>query len=407
VSAVADYYSLIARAVAKLPHNTEGARRAIYERARDALQRHLKTTTPETSPTSIAGEQSALEEAIRKVEAEQTPSKVAEQNLTARKQPSAPLGEKPTVPAQDAAVNIEPVRQHGIDERLSRDEQSAENRGSPSQSTVRADDPAPPATTIRITLKSIDGEPTGFSGSEKQVTAQIRDAVLAHAISGDETATVQKKAPDGKWAISETPVRKLPQLRSLYRPLRFNFWRAVGIGAGAGLAGETFYQSWLIYQHFNNMGPVILFWLPVAFVAGIIFDDVTGGSLGRFIFPGIIGAIFMGHGGAMLRSFDNIAEALSPTFGALVVSAAVGSTLGMTGIGGLAGCWVILNRRKLPATPDADQESPSTYLTMSIVLFVAFVGLFSSYIVWARHWPVNVMVSVQQDLKDHPTSKKR
>ncbi len=40
---MADYYSLIARAVSRLPNQTDEARHAIYERARAALQESLRT----------------------------------------------------------------------------------------------------------------------------------------------------------------------------------------------------------------------------------------------------------------------------------------------------------------------------------------------------------------------------
>ena len=55
---MADYYPLISRAVAALEKNNGENRRAIYERARHALLAQLRGVTP------------ALEESIRKVEAE-------------------------------------------------------------------------------------------------------------------------------------------------------------------------------------------------------------------------------------------------------------------------------------------------------------------------------------------------
>jgi hypothetical protein len=65
---MADYYSLIARAVSRLPNKTDEARRAIYERARTALQESLRTLDPPISEAELANTQSALEEAIRRVE---------------------------------------------------------------------------------------------------------------------------------------------------------------------------------------------------------------------------------------------------------------------------------------------------------------------------------------------------
>src|SRR5215467_5021883 len=67
---MADYYPLIARAVAGLEKNTGDARRALYERARTALVAQLRGVTPSLSESDVTRERLALEEAIRKVEAE-------------------------------------------------------------------------------------------------------------------------------------------------------------------------------------------------------------------------------------------------------------------------------------------------------------------------------------------------
>jgi hypothetical protein len=67
---MADYYPLIARAVGGLDKNTGDARRALYERARTALVNQLRGVEPALSESEITRERLALEEAIRKVEAE-------------------------------------------------------------------------------------------------------------------------------------------------------------------------------------------------------------------------------------------------------------------------------------------------------------------------------------------------
>src|SRR5215475_7424468 len=65
-----DYYPLIGKAVAGLEKNTGEARRMLYERARTALVSQLRNMTPQLSESEITRERLALEEAIRKVEAE-------------------------------------------------------------------------------------------------------------------------------------------------------------------------------------------------------------------------------------------------------------------------------------------------------------------------------------------------
>jgi class 3 adenylate cyclase len=64
------YHQLIARAVDGLEKNTGEARRALYERARNALVAQLGSNQPVLVLADITKERLALEEAIRKVEAE-------------------------------------------------------------------------------------------------------------------------------------------------------------------------------------------------------------------------------------------------------------------------------------------------------------------------------------------------
>jgi len=67
-SSMADYYSVIARAVSRLPSTTDEARHAVYERARKALRETLRNSNPPFSETERATEQAALEVAISMVE---------------------------------------------------------------------------------------------------------------------------------------------------------------------------------------------------------------------------------------------------------------------------------------------------------------------------------------------------
>ena len=67
---MADYQPLIARAVTGLEKNTGENRRALYERARGALVNQLRSVEPALDESDITRERLALEDAIRKVEAE-------------------------------------------------------------------------------------------------------------------------------------------------------------------------------------------------------------------------------------------------------------------------------------------------------------------------------------------------
>jgi hypothetical protein len=67
---MADYYPLISRAVAALEKNNGENRRALYDRARAALLAQLRGVTPPLNESDITRERLALEESVRKVEAE-------------------------------------------------------------------------------------------------------------------------------------------------------------------------------------------------------------------------------------------------------------------------------------------------------------------------------------------------
>jgi hypothetical protein len=65
-----DYYLLIARAVERLEESTEITRRTIYDLARSAMLSKLRSLRPALNESEISQEKEALDEAIRRVEAE-------------------------------------------------------------------------------------------------------------------------------------------------------------------------------------------------------------------------------------------------------------------------------------------------------------------------------------------------
>ena len=67
---MADYYSLLARAVAASPQSGPEARQAVYERARKALMNQLRSIQPPVADADIASEGRALDEAIARLELE-------------------------------------------------------------------------------------------------------------------------------------------------------------------------------------------------------------------------------------------------------------------------------------------------------------------------------------------------
>src|SRR4029077_13215399 len=86
--------------------NTGDARRALYERARTALVAQLRGVTPALSESDVTRERLALEEAIRKVEAEsarQTLAEPAPQKEASRRvrAPEMPRWDPPNPPASE------------------------------------------------------------------------------------------------------------------------------------------------------------------------------------------------------------------------------------------------------------------------------------------------------------------
>src|SRR5215472_16353035 len=72
---MADYYSVLARAVVNLETGDVAAREELYERARSIIVAELRKQNPRISALAISREQAALEAAIRQLEAELQPGR--------------------------------------------------------------------------------------------------------------------------------------------------------------------------------------------------------------------------------------------------------------------------------------------------------------------------------------------
>ncbi len=115
---MADYYPLIARAVAGLEKNSGENRRALYERARSALVAQLRGVDPPLEETEVTRERLALEESIRKVEAEA--ARRARSEALAPPPPPPPPPAAPTPPQQQQPAGPPPHAPHRSNRRLSR-----------------------------------------------------------------------------------------------------------------------------------------------------------------------------------------------------------------------------------------------------------------------------------------------
>ena len=91
---MADYYPVIARAVARLPENNARARLELYERARTIVLEELR----KQDPKKLALEQAALEAAFLKVEAEAAEEPLARAIARPPRATSAPPPSTPAPP---------------------------------------------------------------------------------------------------------------------------------------------------------------------------------------------------------------------------------------------------------------------------------------------------------------------
>jgi len=127
---MAEYYTVLKKAVGKLGANTADARRTVYGEVRKALIEELKAAAPPLSKAEIAGQRLELEEAIRKVEREAVANS---QRPSAPARPEAPLtpnsGRVVRLPLPASAPAEEDS--HSPQEVFRRAMHHAERRGSP------------------------------------------------------------------------------------------------------------------------------------------------------------------------------------------------------------------------------------------------------------------------------------
>lgn len=118
---MADFYPILARAVAGLTDPSPEARRAIYERARTALVAQLRSLDPPLGEAEIMRERLSLDEAMARIEAEHgdapPPQPVIAEALPLPPAP-APAAEpvRPSMPVRPPAGPELPARADAIDE---------------------------------------------------------------------------------------------------------------------------------------------------------------------------------------------------------------------------------------------------------------------------------------------------
>jgi hypothetical protein len=176
---MADYYPLIAKAVSGLDKNTGEARRALYERARTALVAQLRGVAPALSESEITRERLALEEAIRKVEAE-----------AARKARFDPLPERRRTDRADANAQPKDMpREAPLPAKDSRRVDGEESAASPAPGAPPSVQSIPVGNLRRPVRKPAEQPPMPSAGLRG-----FRDVVAEAENLGEATAQAGKSA---------------------------------------------------------------------------------------------------------------------------------------------------------------------------------------------------------------------
>jgi hypothetical protein len=179
---MADYYPLITKAVEGLEKSTGEARRGLYDRARNALVTQLRGVQPALSESDITRERLALEEAIRKVEAEAARRSRRDSPPPPRSEPPPPATARPQTAApetpQPNTIVSSEVRAGG------------EQADIPQPADAAA--PAPSPERQAASLSALAGSPTLplAEGADGIVAANT-----AHAESAEDSESARPQRP--------------------------------------------------------------------------------------------------------------------------------------------------------------------------------------------------------------------
>ncbi len=185
---MADYTPLISRAVGALAENTGEARRAVYERARAALLAQLRGMNPPLPEEHITRERMALEDAIRKVEADN-----AGDSLDAMlEREFASLGIAAQKPAPISIAGARTVSDAAHDAQTLGDATAQARRSARDQLTT----PEPSVEAERI--EPSVGRSTPFTDANDAANGPIRPRV---AVLGEEAEEAPRKGKGGLIAI--------------------------------------------------------------------------------------------------------------------------------------------------------------------------------------------------------------
>ncbi len=243
---MADYYPLLAKAVAGLPKSTPEARRSIYERARKALFGQLRSLDPPVPEAVIEREARSLDEAVARLEVELSLEGL--DLATPEPEVPAPVPEVPPVPSEPPA--------------------RAQHEAAPVEAVAPAA-PEPQAAPADTGIEApADAEPVDSRGPEPEA---ISGPVAAAGGAGDSGETVSSIA-----ASPTVSVRKEVRRPSVPLPARTTAVPKPQWIVGGVVVAVVALVAILAYALRDRPEDVVL---PQAATHAAAKDEATGGKI--------------------------------------------------------------------------------------------------------------------------------
>jgi len=217
---MAEYYPLLAKAVAGLPDSTPETRRAVYERARKALLGQLRALNPPVPDEDVERENQALDEAVAKLEAEFAAKDAAARDAAAASAFEALAAEM--APPQDLSQELPPE-------------------------PIKADGPQPPQIeplVEPVKADSLTGQPPKFAAPKSEPAKLETKApqIVKGSANGapvldtppdfdaEETGSASRK-PDAPVfpKVRQEPQRPVAPQALAPKPNRMGLWIVIGV----------------------------------------------------------------------------------------------------------------------------------------------------------------------------------
>ncbi|MFN3891484.1 MAG: hypothetical protein ACK4MV_13880 [Beijerinckiaceae bacterium] len=230
---MADYYPLLARAVAALPNSTRETRTAIYERARKALLGQLQSLNPPVSAEHLAAESKALDDAISRLEAELAreptgapapPPAAAAPPKPAQPAPPPPSAKPPPPPARPA-----PPVSGGAAPAPERPPSAAPALNVPER---RAEPPPPDARDIHLRapqrpadVPDFDAPLRGRAADERETPPPVAARPPGGANRADAARPVAPTRPETGRVVSRQVLIWIPLILLIGGGIGFAAWR--------------------------------------------------------------------------------------------------------------------------------------------------------------------------------------